>query len=325
MNIDFEMVSRCLRGSLSFFSDKTIADGHADTLREMVLKEARHVDIDQIDRYVDLQFFAVYVEEETDGKAAYEEEQRIFRGAAELLAKRSEKLFIVEGQNDLAKIGQGRTAVVLAMENCASFDGDLSRIDAYYDAGYRSFGLTWNHPNCIGGGVAAPELPLSPFGREAVRKMGRLPVIIDMAHLGERSFYDTLELAEKPPFYSHGCCYGCFPHRRNLKDDQMKALADAGGIFGLTLCKHFLTNGEATISDFLDHLVYAAELIGVSSICLGSDFDGTDLPQGIKGPEDWGSIEEAMALRGFAPYEIAAIMGNNLVRFVSDALAVVGG
>ncbi len=325
MNMDIEMVSRCHRGSLPVFPDKLRADGHADTLREMTFGKARHLDLDRINRYLDLQFLAIYVQEEAQGEAAYNEEQQIFAASRQLLADREEKLFLVRDHTDLRDIGQGRTAIVLAMENCAPFDGSLARIDEFYGAGYRSFGLTWNHPNCIGGGVAAPEMTLTPFGREAVKKLGQLPAIVDMAHLGEASFYEVLELAERPPLYSHGCCYGCFPHRRNLKDDQMKALTEAGGLFGITLCKHFIKEGEATISDLMDHLVYAAERIGIAPLCFGTDFDGTDLPQGIDGMEDWIKIEDAMAGRGFAPHEIAAITGGNLIRFVSESLTPIGG
>lgn len=325
MSIGIEMVSRCQRGSLPLFPDKLRADAHADTLREMALGEARHIDLDLLHRYIDLQFLAVYLKEEISGAKAYEEEREIYHAAQKILADRKETLFLVKEQDDMQGIGEGRTAVLLAMENCAAFDSSIARIDEFYEAGYRSFGLTWNHANCIGGGVAEPKVPLTAFGRDAVRKLGRMAALIDLAHLGETAFYQVLELAERPPIYTHGCCAGVFSHRRNLNDEQMKALADAGGLFGLTFCRHFIKEENATIDDLMDHLVYAAERIGVSALCFGSDFDGTDLPDGITGPEDWVKIEEAMAKRGFAPHEVAAITGGNLLRFVSEALVKVGG
>ncbi len=325
MNMEAQWVNRCQRGSLPFFPGRLRSDGHADTLREMVLSTARHVDLDGLHEHVDLQFLAIYVSEEAKGNLAYAEERKLLSAAKEILAKREDTLFSVHEGLDLGKIGQGRTGVVLAMENCASFDGDLSRVEAYYQDGYRSFGLTWNHANCIGGGVAAPETGLTPFGRGAVKSLLRLPVLVDLAHAGEKLFYDVLQLGEKPPFYSHGCCYGRFPHRRNLKDEQMKALAAAGGLFGLTFCKHFLGDGEVGIDDVMNHLVYAADLIGVAALCFGTDFDGTDLPRGIEGPQDWPKIEEAMVGRGFLPHEIDAICGENLLRFTAAAFAARGG
>ncbi len=211
-----------------------------------------------------------------------------------------------------------KLAAVMHLEGGEALGANLELIYLLYELGLRSLALTWNPPNLLAGGVDAPEETsgLTPLGRELINRMNRMGVILDLAHIAPRSFFDVLEFYDKPLMVTHSNAYHLCPHRRNLKDDQLKALAQNGGVIGFTQVSDFVKETSPVIpGDFIDHLVYVAELIGVESVALGSDFDGADkivLPS----VEAYADMPVLLESRGFSKKEIELILSGNALRVI---------
>ena len=296
------------------------ADGHCDTITAAAKGRNIHIDTAAMAAYTDLQFFALYLEEEADAAAAAAECARYYDDYRRFLRENAPLVFPVENSDDLDLLADDRVGSLLAMENCAPLADGADAVDRYFEQGFRSFGLVWNHHNPLGSG-ALVEGGLTAAGREVARRLFELPVIVDLAHCNEQCFYELITMAAQPVLVSHSCGHGLHAHPRNLKDVQLEVVAGQGGLVGITFARAFLGAGKVTMDTVVDHLAYATERIGANHICLGSDFDGTDLPDDLPGQSALPHLHELMRARGFSEAETAAIMGENLIAFVRERLS----
>ena len=176
----------------------------------------------------------------------------------------------------------GYMSSILTIEDAVELEGKMERLEQVYKDGVRMIALTWNFENSVGfPNSRDPEkhlkLGLKPFGIEVVQRMNELGMIVDVSHLSEAGFYDIVKYTKKPFVASHSCCRALRDHSRNLTDDQLKALADKGGVVGINFCDDFLNDrGEhySTIDDVVRHILHIRDKAGVDSIAIGSDFDG---------------------------------------------------
>lgn len=148
-------------------------------------------------------------------------------------------------------------------------------IDILYNMGFRHAMLTWNEENKYATGAKAdPNKGLKEDGVKLLQRMQEKGMIIDLAHLNEKSFYEVLEVVDKNIIYSHGNCKALCNHVRNVTDDQMRALKKKDGLLGLTLANNFVSEKEQdqTLSNFLNHIKHAISIMGVDNICFGFDF-----------------------------------------------------
>ncbi|MEG1821638.1 MAG: membrane dipeptidase [Clostridiales bacterium] len=307
-------------GSLSVSGSISLrADGHCDTVTALKNGKAKHIDLENIENFTDLQFFAIYIKNENDTNNAVQENEEYYSYYREILEK-YEKIVPILSAKDINELKIGQVGSILAMENSEPLATDSEAIFRFIDKGYRSFGITWSNDNSFAGG-ANTDTGLKDLGRNLLRAMNKLPVLVDLAHMNKKSFFDSMEILEKPPIVTHGCCYSLCAHRRNLTDDAMKLLAGAKGLFGITFVDSFLKEGgNATIDRIVDHIIYAADIMGLKNVCLGSDFDGTDLPSDMCGQKDIGKLKEQMLKRDFSNDEIDDIMGNNLKNYLEKIL-----
>lgn len=144
-------------------------------------------------------------------------------------------------------------------------------------------GLVWNRTNCIAGG-AFESGRLTNFGRQTIKAFEKNNIIVDTAHLNEESFCDVIKIASKPIICSHTAFYGKNPHKRNLKDYQIKQIISGGGIIGLCFVSDFLNGtNKSTVDDVVSQIDYFACKFGINNLSLGTDFYGTDyLPENLK-------------------------------------------
>jgi membrane dipeptidase len=153
--------------------------------------------------------------------------------------------------------------------------------------------------------------------------MNRLGMIVDVSHLAEAAFWDVMEVSTAPPIASHSNCAAVHPHRRNLTDAQIRALAARGGVQGITFVPGFL-GGARDLERVVDHVVHHLEVVGdPHHLGLGSDFDGVETP--VAGLEDvtrLPRLAEAMAARGLDDDTVAAVLGGNYVRFLREFWSV---
>jgi len=156
---------------------------------------------------------------------------------------------------------------------------------------------------------------LSAFGREVVREMNRVGMMVDLSHGGVRSFYDALELSTAPIVCSHASCRALCDHPRNLDDEQMKALAAKDGVMQVTLYPGFLRlDGEATILDAMAHLDHAVEVMGIDHVGLGSDFDGDGGVPGLASASEVINYTRQLLKRRYSVEQIQMLWGGNFLR-----------
>lgn len=164
--------------------------------------------------------------------------------------------------------------VILGLEGLRNLE-KIEDLDLLYKIGFRHAMLTWNEENNYATGVKGDSnRGLTTEGRKLIRKMESLDMIIDVAHLNEKSFYDVLNYTNKNIIFSHGNLKSICDHRRNLTDEQLIALREANGLFGLTLANNFVSKNpdEQDLEHFLNHLDKAVGIMGVDLVMFGFDF-----------------------------------------------------
>lgn len=220
---------------------------------------------------------------------------------------------------------ENKLGTLLTVENGLALDGDINNLYKLYEKGIRMMTLTWNGNNHLGSGVLTDyDTGLTSFGKVCVNAMNDINMIIDISHASQKTFWDTLSLTTKPIIASHSNVYSICKNKRNLTDIQIKEIAKAKGVIGVTYCSKFLTNKDtSTIQDVVNHIAYICNLVGTEYVCIGSDFDGVEkenLPGNLKGIKDMHKLEECMLYNGFNREEIQKIMGDNLLQFLKNNL-----
>ena len=211
--------------------------------------------------------------------------------------------------------------VLRAVEGGEALENDLSRADALYARGVRSIGLTWNHPNALSGGSETPDQGLTAFGRQVIEKMETLGMVVDLAHISAAGFWGAIDMVKRPVAVSHACCAALCEHPRNLNDQQIRALAENGGVMGVCLYPVFLCAGKADIDDVVKHLVHLRNVGGRACAALGSDFDGIDaLPAGITGIADIHKLWGALSKAGVPNSDIDLMAHGNWTRLLTEIL-----
>lgn len=182
----------------------------------------------------------------------------------------------------------GDTNPILSIEG-ADMVKSAEDIDYLYSCGVRCIALTWNKTNILAGGADDPSHGLTELGREVIRRMNELGILLDVSHLNDKSFYDAAKINRGTLIATHSNARSVCSHRRNLTDDMFNIICETGGCAGLNLYPPFLTDGkQCTTDDVLKHIEHWLRLNGENNIGIGADFDGTDdlLPRDIAGVED---------------------------------------
>lgn len=220
----------------------------------------------------------------------------------------------------------GAIAALGGIEGGQALEGDLSTIEAFARRGVRYLGLLHFSANAIGrpakGRGADAAAGLTGFGRDAVRECERCGVIVDLAHINRRGFFEALELAERPAMVSHTGVLGVHDHWRNIDDAQLRAVADNGGCVGIIFARRYL--GSASIDAVVDHLLHVIDVAGDDVPALGSDFDGFVVPPvGLEDVAALPNLTVALSRRGVPPRVLEKILGGNVLR-VLDAVPAWG-
>jgi membrane dipeptidase len=223
----------------------------------------------------------------------------------------------------------GSFGFLFFLEGASPLRGDPENLELFYRLGVRGITITHNHDNAAARGCLAEGQGkgLTAFGRDLVRAMNGLGVVVDVAHANEDTFWDTIEVARGPLVDSHTGLRKFWDHPRNLDDSQLVALAKAGGVACIDfLPDHLAARVEPKAPVGIDRLVsvirYAVERAGIDSVGLGSDWDG--FGETLEGLEDCAMLPrlaEAMAADGFLDEEIAKVFGGNLLRVFCEVLA----
>ncbi len=270
----------------------SFVDGHCDTITTLMEKKENlygntcHIDIKRLLKYkAPVQFFAIwfsiknsgiYLRQTLKAISFYEEQLHTYK---EFINKATSTYDIEENQKN------NKISAILSIEGGEALEGELAMLDIFYKLGVRMMSLTWNHDNEFGTGAATKDVEagLTDLGIEAIKKMNQLGMMVDVSHLSEKSFFDVIKTTTKPIVASHSNARTLCNSKRNLTDEQLKAIQKNNGLVGINFYPHFLkTGGNATVDDILLHMDYILNLIGEDYIGLGADFDGIEiLPQGV--------------------------------------------
>ena len=167
----------------------------------------------------------------------------------------------------------GALAVVLHFQGCDPIEDDVNLLDAYHALGVRVMQPTYNARNRLGDGcLERANSGLSKLGRAAIARMNELRIVVDVAHVGERTSLEVIETSTAPVIVSHGNACGVYESRRNLTDEQITAVAASGGVIGVCAFPGFVSAADQSLDKLLDHVDYLAALVGAEHVGLGLDF-----------------------------------------------------
>ena len=286
-------------------------------------------------------FFAIFVPEddnagdpranvvETDDgwEVPFPEPLEAGRGAAvahEIVAIAERDLSVIRTVSDLERCLAGREpGAILHLEGAEPIEPDLRNLDAWIERGVRSIGVVWSRPNAFGCGVpfrfpGTPDVGpgLSDAGLELVRACNERGVLVDLAHLNERGFFDAASVTDAPLVVTHAGAHAIAPQPRNLLDAQLDAIGDSNGIVGVFFDVVMTRNdGELIFDTPLDviasHVDYIAERIGIDHVALGSDFDGCLPPAAL---DDASKMQRVFDALGWDDDELAKLAHGNWLR-----------
>jgi len=292
---------------------------------------------------VDAQFFSIFAHSRYEGEAARRRASDMLDAMHTQIQRHPEHLELATTADDVARIARaGRIAVLLGLEGGHAIAGDLEHLRDFHARGIRYMTLTWSNSNDWAD-ASTDEVRhggLTDFGREVVREMNRLGMLVDLSHVSDATFYDALEVTRAPVILSHSSCRALVEHPRNASDAMLRALAANGGVIMINFSESYLDPAKAGIWPSLrfflthlgwedtpfeaaiDHIEHAVAVAGVDHVGLGSDFDGTlFLPEGLKEVSDLPHLTAALLDRGYSAQDVHKILGGNVLRALAEAEA----
>ncbi|WP_085473708.1 dipeptidase [Sphingobacterium psychroaquaticum] len=361
--------------NMDFHKSLIVVDGHNDVIYESILPgrdigkrmKVGHTDLPRLrEGGVDVQVFAVWSDDKKfpKGKAFKHANAQI--DALEKMVKQNEgEIAIAKSADDVQQILKtGKIVALIGVEGGNMIESSLENLETLYRRGARYLTLTWNY-NLPWATAAAIEVKtksdqgkgLTEHGKEIIRKMNELGMMVDLSHGGERTFYDVLAVTSKPILVSHSNAYALMPHYRNLKDAQLEALKKNGGVVGVNFYSGFLDPGfnarveklyrqhfgakgnyklsgtrqyeklpasikqqaDAPLEKLLEHIDYLVQKVGIDHVAVGSDYDGIEsAPQQLNDVSKFPVLTDALLKRGYSKEDVAKIMGLNFLRILRE-------
>ncbi len=268
--------------------------------------------------------FTIYVPIPPLRWSAWKAANRIMDTFDELVKNNPNDLVKTDTAEGIHKAHQtGHIAAMLTVEGGHIIGKNPERLEHLRNRGVRMLTLTHLFANriCDGHVGPSPHKGLSAFGRDVIKTCESLGIVVDLAHAGEKAFYQALDTLQKPPVVSHTGLRGPRKSVRYLSDDQVKALAQRGGALGLMLCPWYHDRFElrGSVDKIADAFCKAADLVGnTDHLMLGTDMDGYIwLPKGMRDAADLPKLTQKLVQKGFKETYLKAILGHNALRILS--------
>ena len=266
-----------------------------------------------------------------------------------LFHENSDLIFPGKDFHDIDKANkENKTAIFFGFQNCSPIEDDISLVEKVHKLGCRFMQLTYNNQSLLATGCYEKlDSGVTNFGREVIREMNKVGLVVDMSHSAEKSTLDAIDLSEKPIAITHANPSFWHAAKRNKSSDLLKTLSDSGGILGLSLYPHHLKNNtNCTLESFCEMVAKTAEIMDVTKIGIGSDLcidhpdsvvewmrngswsknknfgEGTKNKPGFPKQPDWfvdargfSNLEKGLKKVGFSDTETYGILGNNWYNF----------
>ena len=246
---------------------------------------------------------------------------------------------------------EGRTAIFFGFQNPSPIEDDIGLVEIWHSLGARFMQLTYNNQSLLATGCyEAEDQGVTRMGRQVIKEMNRVGLVVDMSHSAERSTLEAIEISERPIAITHANPAFWHPARRNKSNEVLRALAQAGGMLGFSMYPHHLKDkSDCTLASFCEMIARTADLMGVNNIGLGSDLcqDQPDsvvewmrmgrwskqkdygegsandagfppMPEWFKDNRNFGNIATGLLEYGFSEADTAAVMGENWLRFYDN-------
>ncbi len=279
----------------------------------------------------------------------YDELQLEIKKWEKLFHENSDLIFPGKNFHDIDKANkENKTAIFFGFQNCSPIEDDINLVEKVHQLGCRFMQLTYNNQSLLATGCYEKvDSGVTNFGREVIREMNRVGLVVDMSHSAEKSTLDAIELSEKPIAITHANPSFWHPAKRNKSSELLKILSDSGGMLGLSLYPHHLKNNtNCTLDSFCEMVAKTAEIMDVNKIGIGSDLclehpdtvvewmrngswsrsknfgEGSKNKPGFPKQPDWfldargfSNIEKGLKKVGFSDTETHGILGNNWYNF----------
>ena len=266
-----------------------------------------------------------------------------------LFSDNSDLIFQGKNYNDIEKAKlEKKTAIFFGFQNCSPIEDDIHLVEKVHALGCRFMQLTYNNQSLLATGCYEKiDSGVTNFGREAIKEMNRVGIVIDMSHSAEKSTFDAIELSEKPIAITHANPSFWHPAKRNKSNELLKTLSESKGMLGLSLYPHHLKNNtNCTIENFCEMVARTAEIMDLKNIGIGSDLclnqpdkivewmrngtwsksknygEGSKNKPGFPKQPDWfedargfNNLEKGLKKVGFSDTETNGILGNNWYNF----------
>ena len=270
----------------------------------------------------------------------------------ELFKKNSDLIFLGKDYKDIEKAkSENKTAIFFGFQNCSPIEDDINLVEKVHELGCRFMQLTYNNQSLLATGCYENvDSGVTNFGKEVIKEMNRIGIVIDMSHSAEKSTLDAIELSEKPIAITHANPFFWHSAKRNKSDTLLKNLSDSGGMLGLSLYAHHLKDSSnCKLENFCGMIAKTADLMGVKNIGIGSDLclnqpdsvvewmrngtwttainygEGSKDKSGFPKQPDWfvdargfDSLEKGLKNIGFSIDEVNDILGNNWFNFYKE-------
>jgi len=354
-----------------FHEEILVFDTHNDVLITSIMQGADigqrldhgHTDLPRLrEGGVDVQVFAVW--SDASGDFAFANQQ--IDALMHLISQNPDQIELALQSQSIEQItSQGKIAALIGIEGGHMIEDRLDYLDSLHQRGAKYLTLTWN--NSVSWATSATDetnparaedrrIGLSEFGRELIRHMNAIGMMVDLSHVGRQTFYDVLDVTTKPVLVTHSNAYALAPHPRNLHDDQIEAIRENGGVIGINFysgfvdslyvknvhdayCEYVGEDAELYSTDqqlarlpaegkeavrppldmLMDHLDYLVQKAGIDHVMLGSDFDGVDsTPIGLDDVADFPVLTKALLERGYSQSDVRKIMGENMMRVLRE-------
>ncbi|HVS14716.1 MAG TPA: dipeptidase [Thermoanaerobaculia bacterium] len=326
------------------------------------LEPAMHTDLARLQRSgIGGQFWSVYIPASLDGPGAARAVLEQIDVVHRLAAAYPQRLAIATSADDIVRLhAQGKVASLIGMEGGHSIESSLGVLRQLYRAGARY--LTLTHSDNVAWADSATDDPahggLTEFGRQVVREMNRLGMLVDLSHVAASTMHDALDTTRAPVIFSHSSAFAVTAHSRNVPDDVLRRLPENGGVVMVTFVPSFVSEAvrehgaaaqrererlrqgrdeqqaerlmeewraahpapRATLADVADHVDHLRATAGVDHVGIGSDFDGiTDVPVGLEDVSKIPDLLVELLRRGYSDQEVQKIAGGNLLRALREA------
>jgi membrane dipeptidase len=245
----------------------------------------------------------------------------------QLEAQSQGQVKIIRTAEDIATcVRDGVFAALFHIEGAEEIDPDLHALYVFHQAGLRSIGPVWSRPNAFGHGVPfkfnhSPDTGpgLTEAGKNLVRACNRLRIMLDVSHLNERGFWDLAGLTDAPIVATHSNVHAISPATRNLTDKQLDAIKESDGMVGLNFHVGFIRpdgaiNPDTPLADFVRHIDYLVERLGIDRVGFGSDFDGAVMPKAIANAAALPNLIEALRTCGYDEPSLRKVAHENWIR-----------